>query len=299
MRFIKLLVLISIISHAAEYKIGTYNIRNFNYDEVSETETNQFLLANTIREMNPDILAFQEVVDKNNFINFVHRNFNNYSYVLSECGGIGNQHLAFMFKKTKFELINEHEIARLSLGKCHRGLRPGRLIHLRNKVNTNSRYSRIALLNVHLKAGGRVSDKIKRELQYNILKDYLTELNRRISRNIVILGDFNSTDYKTNHNFEELINFQNEKGYHNTTHNLSCSAYWNQNDYNNYLVPTKLDHIIVSQYFRRNYRISNNQIYGHCKDYSCQHIYKNHYNSHLKEVSDHCPILTIFNERSP
>ncbi len=77
-----------VIQAQAAVRVATYNIRNFDYDQRSNTPTNKNHLSKILKEINFDILAVQEINKRNIFANMIDESFGSrYQTYLSECGG--------------------------------------------------------------------------------------------------------------------------------------------------------------------------------------------------------------------
>mgnify|MGYP006181700945 FL=1 len=61
----------------AGLKIASYNIRNFDYDQRANIPTDKNLLYDTIRQINPDFMAVQEIRETEKFEQFINLRFNN------------------------------------------------------------------------------------------------------------------------------------------------------------------------------------------------------------------------------
>lgn len=289
--------------HIDELTIATFNLENFEdvsykqseYEE-NERIKNYYELDSVFENMDADIIALQEVRSPVNFKKFLKQSHPKYSTVFSSCGGSGKQFLGFAFNKSKFSKIDQFEIEELQLGDCTRALRPGFFLELRIR-GKKGKSSKLGLLNIHLKAGNRDRDKVKRIQQHAEIKSFLK--TKKI--NTVVLGDFNSTElyenpYDHNHPFRQLIKKANLAESFKLT-DKTCSSYYMPRNRSsrstevNDLIPSLLDHILVNQNFKQTFKASDKKIYGHCYKHQCESIEESDVDNHYSQISDHCPIV--------
>ena len=88
----------------SKWTVATYNIRNFDKD-YSSGATNINELSRILKEFKSDVMAFQEVVNKNAFLELMKKNLPDHLNVISNCGGFGKQHLALVYDTKKFEYL--------------------------------------------------------------------------------------------------------------------------------------------------------------------------------------------------
>lgn len=271
--------------------VGTYNIRNFDYDDRSQTATNKEQLVRIILKMKTDLLAVQEINDTYTFASMIKRNLGDqYQAMLTECGGTHDQRLGFVINTEKFKVLDFAEDLRTTLvhrqqqSSCHRGSRPLAIIKLQHRQSKK----KLAAISVHLKSGNRGNSIQKRYLQIKEIQKVKKELNQAGYKNIIVMGDFNTTEYY--HTTQYRRKFQDhidQMGMLNATGNLACTSYWwgNQDDGKQY--PSHLDHILISS------GISSKtapKVYGHCQKLSCRAAAESRMDVSFDEVSDHCPI---------
>lgn len=291
--FYSLILLLTHQAHAS-LRVGTYNIRNFDYDVRSNTPTNKLFLVETIKSMNVDLLAVEEVHNTEEFNHMVETQFNGrYKVILSNCGGAHGQRLGFIYDISKLNLNDfSEDMGTVSPGQeqrnpCVSGSRPIALGTFTRK-DTNESFVALA---VHLKSGGQQRSISKRFRQLEVISQVVKRLNFNGEKNIIIMGDFNSTEYiLKNNTYRKFVQSVNRMNLTETTTNLSCSAYWwgGSNDSRQY--PSTLDHILVSQNFSN--KATSSEVFGHCRKLHCQSTPENQMGRSFDEVSDHCPILT-------
>jgi endonuclease/exonuclease/phosphatase family metal-dependent hydrolase len=285
----------TIFSAQAKTRFASYNIRNFDYDQRSNTLTNKKQLIRTLENLNADMIAVQEINKKDKFIEMIEKNFNGeYKTVLTDCGGAHGQKLGFIYKVDTFKLIRFNEDLRTSnvnnpdQWTCNQGSRPLAVGTFKN-LKTNDTIVTIA---VHLKAGGRANSIKKRFKQHKVINTVLKEFKKKGLDKFVIMGDFNSTEYSLNGaNQEQFIKNVAEMGVIDTTRQIKCSSYWwgGADDFTQY--PSLLDHILISP------ELLNGQkptvtAQAHCKKLSCEATLESEMGVNFDEVSDHCPLVS-------
>lgn len=272
--------------------LGTYNIRNFGAGELKSVEqtTNQFLLKQIINEANSDIMTVQEIVDETAFAQFLGKSFPQYKFILSKCGGTGNQKLGILYNSNYFKLNWSVEDQRIADGdSCHGGLRPALIAELESIRGR----AKIHVVAVHLKAGGRPNNIETRFRQLEIIGQIVEELRQKNRNHIVVMGDFNTTEYIQGGEYAErfkskirefnLIDFAEE---------IDCSSYWKGAiPEENLRFASLLDHIIVSKELHTEFKRDTSQSLAHCKKKSCRQETAEGLGLTYNEVSDHCPVV--------
>ncbi|MBT4790591.1 MAG: hypothetical protein HON90_03390 [Halobacteriovoraceae bacterium] len=295
---ISLILIFLCFNSNAGLRVASYNIRNFDYDTRSNTRTNKNHLVNTIKAMNADLMAIQEINEQEEFKSMISNKFKNrYKTTLSTCGGFSQQKLGFIYDKNKLQLMNFKEDVRTSKpGRtdvshevmCVTGSRPLAIATFKNKL-TNEK---IVVISVHLKAGGKDSSIKKRFKQHNIINDVVAKLARNGLNNVIILGDFNSTEYSlkrdSHQRFKASVKSLNAI---DTTEQLQCSSYWWGGADDSKQYPSVLDHILISRNLLKGKTYST-EVFGHCKQLACKVTYESEMGTGFDEVSDHCPVLT-------
>ncbi len=300
-RIISLLISVFIsLNVAASIRLASYNIRNFDYDERSHTPTNKSFLVETIEELNADILAVQEINEKEVFKRMIEKNFfGKYSTELTNCGGHHEQKLGFVYNTTKYTLINFEEDLRTSnpndrrqtqRQNCNQGSRPLAIATFENKLT----HEKIVAISVHLKSGGRPKSIQKRFQQHAIIRDVVKNLKQRGLNRIVVMGDFNSTEYiLKNNNQQKFVQSVQQMDMLDSTKNLKCSAYWWGGVDDGEQYPSTLDHILVSpELLGSKSKTITTTSYGHCKALNCQVTDERFMGISFDQVSDHCPVVT-------
>ena len=141
---------------AADWKIATYNIRNFKSGR-SLSKTDLTNLKKIIINTEADFLGVQEIVDHEGFASFIEEELPKYGVVVEKCGGSGRQNLGFIYKKSVFELRKISLDMDISLvGSCTKGLRPALIGDFYWKPGK----IKVRFIDLHLKAGADQDDKL-------------------------------------------------------------------------------------------------------------------------------------------
>ena len=281
------------------FTIGSYNIRNFDYDERSRIKTDKYALKKIIDGIHADLFAVQEIVNAKVFHKFINKHFQHHRVILTKCGGSADQKLGFIYNAQKLELIEFWEDDRLTRRSeriyddktevtCPKGLRPAAIAHFKQKGSTKD-FIAIAL---HLKAGGRQASADVRRKQYRKVGKILRELkpSKGIDK-FLILGDFNTTDYlRYNHNYEIFMDFLKENNLYDFSEDLGCTAFWWGGREDGQYYPTVLDHILISKNFLSEFDGHVSQTHAHCQRSECRPTESRELGKSFKKVSDHCPI---------
>ncbi|MAZ48147.1 MAG: hypothetical protein CME65_06270 [Halobacteriovoraceae bacterium] len=281
---------------AGQIKVATYNIRNFDYDQRSRTPTNKMELKKILKSINFDLLAVQEIGKTNQFKNYIAQHFpQNFQTFLSRCGGSNDQHLGFIVDLSKFKIIEFREdertvnvsskAGRRNENCFQRGSRPVAILKALHRTSDQ----KIAIISVHLKAGGSSRSVSKRFKQIARVLDLKEELKNNGYDKIIILGDFNTTEFLSRsgymqQRFQDRLSKAQMK---NQTKTVQCTSYWWGNRDDNYFYPSQLDHIVTSDNIRSSRRP---KIYGHCKQLDCRASHEDGMQVSFNEVSDHCPL---------
>ena len=293
--FFLLAVLFASQTTQATIKFGTYNIRNFDYDQRSHTPTNKKHLVNIIDELKTDLLAVQEINNSRVFNSMIDHNFfGAYESKLTNCGGAHDQHLGFVYNTSTLKLLDFKEDMRTSNPNdlrnplCDQGSRP--LAIAKFKIISTNQI--LIAISVHFKAGGNKKSIRKRYKQLDILSQILKFYRSQGIENFVVMGDFNSTEYsKKGEHYNKFNTIVGDMKLTNTTKKLGCTSYWWGGIDDNRLYPSTLDHILVSTSFLQSKQVTN-KFLGHCQQLHCAVTDESQMGSAYDEVSDHCPLTT-------
>lgn len=305
LNFLPVLLLSTLLSLSAQasFKLATYNIRNFDYDERSRVFTNKQHLVKTIKNLDADFIGVQEINKTRAFDEMIQRNFlGRYKTVFTECGGAHDQRLGFVYDRAKFDLVEfkqdlrtvkpNQQQQRNNRGRfdCRDGSRPLAVGHFREKATNRH----IITISLHLKSGGRESSIKKRFRQIKIINKLINEKRAQGFEHFIVLGDFNTTEYnKKGAGRDRFVNAVNQMRLKDHASNLKCTAYWwgGRDDKTQY--PSSLDHILVSSSLQSS-KTRSAELHGHCARLRCGATRESQMGISFDEVSDHCPIaLTL------
>lgn len=275
-------------------EVTSYNIRNF---DKKGKGTDKKELTNILQSLNSDIIAVQEIYNNRSFEKYVQKSLPEYKLILSRCGGGGQQNLGFLYNPEKVDFIKEVEDARIASPDdivpqygCA-SLRPAFLGFFKDR-STNKEFVAVV---VHLKAGSGSRNYAKRWKQYDYLSKMIRSLRNARQKNIIILGDFNTTGYDhRDQDYNRFMQLLSKTGSDTASEEIACTSYWggrNQND--DIELPSTLDHIVYSKNFM-GLRLKSVEVGSHCKVAGCQEVYDSVLGRSYEAVSDHCPITASF-----
>lgn len=285
MKFALLFLLLSTAGWA-KWSVTTYNIRNFDNDtDAGRTDLTE--LGRILKDVQSDVMAFEEIVNKTAFDNLIKKNLNGYQYRISDCGGFGKQHLAVAFNPKTFEYIKHAEDLNFSGNgnKCG-SLRPVFLVTLMHKESRKNFTFGI----VHLKAGGNQRAKEQRWQQYTKLMDLSEKYARE---NLLLLGDFNTTGYSIKDNdYERFEDFISSSSLRTTSEEIGCTNYWNGGNGGREYISSILDHIVVQD--KHLSSVESVRVASHCAEFDCRPAAPQDLGRSYQAVSDHCPVQVTF-----
>jgi endonuclease/exonuclease/phosphatase family metal-dependent hydrolase len=130
----------------------------------------------------------------------------------------------------------------------------------------------------------------QRWLQYELVAKLA---NRNKSKNVVLMGDFNTTGYNLqNEDFVQFENLMKTAGLQTTSASLRCTSYWDGGDGDEIHQSSILDHVIVEQELAAS--IQNVSVGSHCAMLECRDATPTQLGVSYQSVSDHCPIQVTF-----
>lgn len=286
MKFALILLFLSIHGWA-KWSVSTYNIRNFDNDP-GAGRTNLSELGKIIKDVQSDVMAFVEVINKPAFDTLIQTNLPGYAYQISSCGGFGKQHLAIVYNKKTFDYVGHQEDLSFSgpdANKCG-SLRPVFLVTLKNKTTgKNTTFGAI-----HLKAGGNIQAMERRWQQYVKLQSLAANNN---NDNLILLGDFNTTGYSPkDQDYEKFETLLSQSKLRTTSETIHCSSYWAGLNGGSLHQPSTLDHIVVqdSQFAQ----VESVKVGAHCAKLDCREATPSDLGISYQSVSDHCPVQVTF-----
>lgn len=292
---LKLLSILIFLSTSlyADIKFGSYNIRTF---DKHSSSTNKTELRRIIEDADFDFFGVQEIVNADSFKKFIQDNFSEYSVILSTCGGAGKQKLGFVYNHRIFKLLKIAEDDTLSDVKSQKrcdSLRPAMVGDFQIK-SSKKKFTAIA---VHLKAGSGSRNYSRRNTQYGILSDMVQSFKRSGKKNIILMGDFNTTGYDLkDDDYKNFRSFINSSDLNTSARYIQCTAYWGGSDYNDNIEESStLDHLIYTDNFLDHKSLSFD-VKAHCSKVKCRDTYETSLGVSYQEVSDHCPIELAVHE---
>lgn len=271
--------------------IGTYNIRNFDYDERYKIRTNKVELASIISKLNVDVLSVEEINNTEAFESFVAGKLPGYDTELTRCGGEHGQRLGFVYNTKKVDLLAFNEDLSISnpggSGTCDSGSRPMAIGLFQIKATKQKFYG----ITVHLKSGSAPSSVEKRNKQYQIIKEMIQYLKANTGvQDYYVAGDFNTTEYISRGNdYVELNKVVKSLDMIDLVASTKCTAYWWGGSNDGIETPSILDHVIATKGL---IKISSpkTQVSGHCQKVSCREVPIRELGISYESVSDHCPV---------
>jgi endonuclease/exonuclease/phosphatase family metal-dependent hydrolase len=282
-----LLAFLASLAAQAAFTIGTYNIRNFDYDERYRIRTNKPALTNIIKPLKADVMSVEEINNVAEFNVYIPNSMPGYKARLSDCGGDHGQHLGFIYNTATVELLSFHEDLSLSIGGgCNSGSRPLAIGLFQIKSTKQKFFGMTA----HLKSGSDPKSKAKRAKQFELIMNIIRDLKAKTAvADYYLAGDLNTTEYRNRGaDFQVLNKFASATGLINLAQNLPCSAYWWGGTEDGIEDPTLLDHILVTPGLMK---VKNGaKVYGHCAKVSCQSSTVTDLGISYEGVSDHCPL---------
>lgn len=274
---------------SASLTIGTYNIRNFDYDERERINTDKLTLANILRDLNFDLLGVNEIAHTAEFNRLIGSKLPEMDVTLSNCGGAHGQHLGFVYKKSKLRLVKTQEQMEFSgegnQGGCFAGSRPA-YVGLFEDVATRERFYAVQL---HLKSGSNAGDMAKRARQYQLMQELVKKLTATDVKSVVMMGDMNTTGYlDKDEDYRRFTAMVSGAKLTDLSAKLGCSAYWWGGTEDGIESPSLLDHVLVAGPIVTN-RAAQSTVRAHCQAVSCREASPSQLGVSYTGVSDHCP----------
>lgn len=270
----------------AKWSVTTYNIRNFDKD-MSAGRTNMPELVKILKDVQSDVMAFEEIVNKKAFDELIKKNLPGYKYEISGCGGGGKQNLAIAYNPKAFDFVSKKEDLTFSgTASACGSLRPVFLVTLKNKQAKKD----FTFGAVHLKAGGNQNAFQQRWQQYEMLVNLAKAYDKQ---NLILLGDFNSTGYNIkDQDFVKFEEFINDANMRTMTESLGCTNYWAGTQGGAEFQSSILDHIVVPEAMVS--EVSGVKVGAHCAKMECRPARPSDLGVSFEAVSDHCPVQVSF-----
>jgi endonuclease/exonuclease/phosphatase family metal-dependent hydrolase len=285
------ILIISASFSVKAFTIGTYNIRNFDYDQRYRISTDKNALTNIIRSLNADVLSVEEINNTKAFEVFVESKLPGYETVLTQCGGQHGQRLGFIYNANKIDLLSFNEDLTISnpggQATCDSGSRPMAIGLFQVKATKQKFYG----MTVHLKSGSAPASVTKRLEQFRVIFDMINYLKSQTGvQDYFVAGDFNTTEYNSRGiDFVELNKLTKALNMIDLAANAKCTAYWWGGSDDGIESPSILDHVLVSKGLVK-LASPQTKISGHCQAVSCREVPIRELGISYESVSDHCPV---------
>lgn len=285
MKFAFLFLLLSFPGWA-KWSVSTYNIRNFDNDPGAGA-TNLVELGKIIKEMQSDVMAFEEVINLKAFDTLIKKNLPGYVYKISDCGGFGKQHLAVVYNPKTFDFVKQEEDLTFSgSGNSCGSLRPLLLVTLKNKASKTD----FTFGAAHLKAGGNDRAMAQRWQQYAKLEVIAEAYDKK---NLILLGDLNTTGYNIkDKDFVKFEEFMNDSKMRTMTETIGCTNYWTGTQGGEEHQSSILDHIVIHD--KNVSSVESVKVGAHCARTDCRPSTPEELGLSYQSVSDHCPVQVTF-----
>jgi endonuclease/exonuclease/phosphatase family metal-dependent hydrolase len=263
-------------------RVATYNIRRFGVEA-----TDLPRLAARFGEIDAAIVGVQEIQSEprlDELTRMVSVKGHQYHQVLSRCGGSSEMQVGFVYDTSRVKLRGTVELPELKPpgeGACTKGDRPG-LVGLFEAGG-----ERLAVLNVHLKAGGDEGNAKRRRDQWQRVVQIVEQLRQTGEAKILVLGDVNSTGYLDGRHDERAFveETARQAGLDLASRDLGCSEYYEPAK--GQAEPSLLDHTLASPGLVRKNSV---RVHGHCAELRCARTPMDQMPPDYALVSDHCPV---------
>ncbi|MFH1853198.1 MAG: endonuclease/exonuclease/phosphatase family protein [Candidatus Neomarinimicrobiota bacterium] len=259
------------INRDDQIEIMTWNVENFPHKE----DTTITALAEAVHDLNPDIIAFQEIRFAGRFSDLMDY-LPEYDFVISRQSSFLDQ--AIIFKKDLFTLERQLEI--FAEDDYNFAGRPPLQADFSYFVNGKTVH--FSVINLHMKCCD--SGLKRRQNAVQMLHDYLAEQWNRGQRNFVVLGDWND-DLKDAGNAHGFHPFFDDDRFYFVNRDLVYDL--EQASYPKEPYVSFLDHILVTDQFvprTSTKRVQTLRLGDYMGGYS---VYEDY-------ISDHQPVMVGF-----
>jgi endonuclease/exonuclease/phosphatase family metal-dependent hydrolase len=251
-----------------ELEIVTWNCEFF----PKEDEITVQSLAEAVSDLNPDLIAFQEIRKRGWFDNLMEY-LPEYDFVIAMQSSFMDN--AIIFKKDKIRLINQYEP--FAENDYNFAGRPPLQCDL--KYNFNGSVLDFTIINLHMKCCD--SGLLRRKNASKMLHNYVDDLYLTKQKNIIVLGDWNDDlrDKAGEHCFHPFLNDDRMYFVNTTILDDESQVSYPKPPYRSFL-----DHILVTENLLQsnsNYRIMTIPIDD----------YMGGYDVYEKFISDHKPVM--------
>lgn len=147
-------------------------------------------------------------------------------------------------------------------------------------------------LALHLKAGWAAESSEQRFKQLGAVTQIIRELNEAGNKNILVMGDLNTTDFKEHgQNYQRFLTFLEVNHLQDFSKELRCTAYWWGGSEDDIEEGSVLDHVMISNNFLSSFKSSKVKLHSHCAKVSCENVSVESLGVTYTQVSDHCPVV--------
>ena len=130
--------------------------------------------------------------------------------------------------------------------------------------------------------------------QHKVIHNILKKLRKSGHRNIMLMGDLNTTSYLSGNDvYEDFAEFVRESGMQDFSEEINCTSYWTGEDRNdNKHERSLLDHVMISNELADQIQYADVEVLSHCRKVSCgKKVPTKSLGLTYEEVSDHCPVI--------
>lgn len=263
-------------------RVATFNIRQF-----PEKTTKLGRVADTLAELDADVIGVQEIVDPHALAQVLdaasRTTGRRYQAVLSTCrrAQTGDT-TGLVWDASRLSLVEAREFPELEPrdpSECGRTL-PGLL-----GVFAAEDGHRVAVLSVHFEPFPQRFD-VRREQWRRVIEIQRRE-SARLGTTVLAVGDYNSTGFSGDPARERRFvrDTVNAAGFRLLTAALPCSEYYRKHGSGAFL-PSILDHVVATDDAFGAARVT-----GYCERLACAVTKPERMDPDFDDVSDHCPVV--------
>lgn len=269
-------------------RVVSWNLENFGSPERGHAHDLD-RLREVIAELDPDVLALQEIHD----VDALAQVLPEFELIASEAGGRGHQRLVIAWRPDRAErLVGPIEHPELALGGR---VRPGLSAYLRGREGPD-----FWIVVVHLKAMPDGIDMRREQWRSLVAIAEATRLRELGSApadlDLIVLGDFNSTgpkDGSWSDEQGELVAALAPAGLERVASREGCSAYHDGRRRDAWKEPSEIDLVWIRGLAES--RDDEERVHAgtHCASRSCQPFRSTdaYPEPDYERLSDHCPIV--------
>jgi len=249
-------------------------------------KTNIPALFKMLRELNPQLLAVEEIVDTKMLADSAKKYLGeSYKFIYSPDGG--SQKVGFLYDSSILKLVgNPQSYSGVMLSPNSR-LRPAFRAYFKTLPDGFDFHAIV----LHLKAAPRGWKK--REKQWRVVEKILQTLPAESKdADIIVMGDMNDVSKKGP---EEFLPVMRKTAFYWATGEIQDSPtnYWTPNWREERVKASEIDHIFISSGAKEEYVPNSARVGGVCAKKAPE--YKgDQIPFYIKNISDHCPVMVTF-----